>query len=63
MDEKARACPSRESDYATDSSFLKNANYRSVFRIFEKRSAESGLPRELSVWHQSCPLKKAKEKS
>ena len=44
MDEKARAGPGRESDYATDTAFLKNTNYRSVFRIFEKRSAESGLP-------------------
>ena len=63
MDEKARAGPGRESDYATDSVFLKNANYWSAFRIFEKRSAESRFPCELSVWHQSCFLKKAKGKS
>ncbi len=63
MDEKARAGPGRESDYATDSVFLKNANYWSAFRIFEKRSAESRFPCELSVWHQSCLLKKAKGKS
>ena len=63
MDEKARAGPGRESDYATDSAFLKNAKDAPIIRVFEKRSAESGLPRELSVWHQSCSLKKAKGKS